>query len=76
MFSTLRNGPTLPDDAFRLAVSLEGDGFTLARRGEDGLRVIPNGRELTPAEREQITRWKLHLLAVVDYCASGVVDSA
>ncbi len=76
MFSTLRNGPTVPDAVIILAVSLETDGFQLIRKGSDGLRVVPNGRDLTPAEREQITRWKLHLLAVVDYCAAGVVDSA
>ncbi len=74
----LKNGPTLPIAVFELALALETRGFTFQAVG-DQLRVIPprdtNGTErdtLSEIDREAIKKWKLHLLAVVDYDAPPI----
>ncbi len=73
---TLKNGPTLPQEAIALAIDLEGRGFSM-RDDRGTLRLSGADPKLLSAEdREQIKKWKLHLLAVVAYCESGVVDSA
>lgn len=69
-FVVLRGGLTLPADAVLLALSLESRGFTLTADGPD-LVVCP-GSQLTPADRENIRRWKMHLLAIIAYEAPEV----
>jgi hypothetical protein len=59
-------GPIVPVDAYRLALDLEARGFRLHREGENTLVVEPPDR-LTPADVVVITRWKWHLLMVLDY---------
>ena len=74
----LQHGPTLPSAAVRLVLDLESRGFTFRAEGESlKLQGDDTVREtLTAADRGAIRAHKLHLLALVDYCARGVVDSA
>ncbi len=48
--------------------------------GDHGtLRLTPtrtDPQEITAEDRAAILRWKPHLLALVDYCEAGVVESA
>lgn len=66
----LHDGPTLPPEAVELVIALEARGIGLFRRGVDGLRASQaDGKPvLTAAETAGITRWKPHMLALVDYC--------
>jgi len=76
-FVTLRDGPTLPVEALKLAWDLEDAGYTM-RAVHGTLRltpVRPGADELGPTDRASIVRWKPHLLAIVDYCASRSVES-
>jgi hypothetical protein len=70
MFTTLKQGPTVPDAAFVLSIDLEARGFRLYRDGSV-LRVT-QGEKLTAEDRAAILKYKLHLLSIVDY----VVKSA
>ena len=73
----LKHGPSVPEEAIRLFLDLSDRGFVL--RSEDGKLKLNSGvatAPLTDAERTAIVRYKFHLLGLVDYCASGVVDSA
>jgi hypothetical protein len=65
-YVTLRHGPVLPAEVVLLALDLEARGITLARDG-DGLLARPRAA-LTEHDVAAIGRWRLHLLAVVDYC--------
>lgn len=64
-FVFLRGGLTIPLAPFQLALDLERRGFSMRREGDD-LLVVP-GRELTNEDRTMITRWKTHVLALLDY---------
>ena len=64
-FVTLRGGLVVPAQSCLLAFELEDRGFTLSRNG-DVLVVQPHER-LTRDDCSRIRRWKLHLLALLDY---------
>lgn len=69
---TLREGPTVPVDAVHLAIDLELKGFTLRAHTDGRLLITPKADlepkpTLTDAERQGITQWKAHLLALVAY---------
>ncbi len=72
-FQTLKNGPSLPWDAIAPALRLEAQGFLL-REDQGKLKLTGDPSKLTLEDRAAVTRWKAHLLAIVEYCASGVVD--
>lgn len=67
-FVTLRNGPTLPAPAWRLALDLEARGF---RHTVDpaGHVLIEPASDLTDADRAGIARWRSHLAAILAYQA-------
>jgi hypothetical protein len=65
-FVQLKNGPVLPAEPILLALDLEARGFTLTRLEDDVLSVQPYQR-LSRQDCADIKRWKLHLLAIVDY---------
>lgn len=68
-FVSLRNGPDVPLDVFRLALDLElrGARFTVA----DGkLRI--DGLKVSAEEAAALKRWKPHVIALVEYRAPEV----
>jgi hypothetical protein len=65
-YVSLTSGLVLPVEPCLLALDLEARGFTLTREHDDVLSVQPHQR-LTPEDCVAIRRWKLHLLAIVDY---------
>jgi hypothetical protein len=64
-FVTLKGGLIVPAQSCLLAFELEDRGFKLSRDG-DVLVVQPHER-LTRDDCSRIRRWKLHLLALLDY---------
>lgn len=61
----LRGGLALPVEPCLLALELERRGIRLTRDGED---IIIEPRELlTDDDRQQLRRWKRHVLAILDY---------
>lgn len=64
-FVILRGGLAVPLAPVRLLLELEARGLRVTRDGLD-LLVIPGG-QLTPEERAALTRWKSHVLALLDY---------
>jgi hypothetical protein len=68
-FVTLRSGLTLPLAALQFAWHLEERGLHMGVL-DDLLTVGPRDL-LTPADRDLIRRWKLHLLAIVSYSADA-----
>ena len=70
---TLRHGPSVPTEAISLFLGLSERGFVL--RAEDGkLKLAGDPSSLTAEDRAAITRYKFHLLGLIDYCESGVAD--
>jgi hypothetical protein len=67
-YVTLRGGLTLPVAVVSLALELEARGLRLTVDG-DGLLASPR-HLLTDVDRQQIKRWRLHLLALLDYCTT------
>lgn len=67
---TFQGGLSMPLEPWLLAIDLDLKGLRLVAEGSM-LRVLgPNGKpELSAHERAEITRWKYHLLALVEYCA-------
>ena len=68
-FIELRGGLTVPEEAIVLAFHLLNQGLELKHEG-DRLRVSGPQRtvpSLTPEDTAAIVRWKMHLLALVDY---------
>ena len=61
----MRNGLFLANDAIALAIRLECAGHVMT--AADGLLKVSGGATLTADDRAQITRWRLHLLAIADY---------
>jgi hypothetical protein len=57
---------TLPLAAVELALDLERRGLHLRHEDGDVLFVGPRER-LTDEDRAGLRRWKLHLLAILDY---------
>ena len=55
-FVVLREGLTIPAEAFVLLLQLESRGIALRRDGEDGLLVGPS-HSLTDADRVALHRW-------------------
>lgn len=64
-FVLLRGGLATPMEPVLLLLELEDRGFHVAREGAD-LLVGPQGR-LTDDDCRRISRWKLQLLALIDY---------
>jgi hypothetical protein len=64
-YVVLAGGLAVPVRPLRLLFELEERGFRVTHEG-DHLVVRP-GRGLTDADREACTRWKSHLLALLDY---------
>jgi hypothetical protein len=64
-FVTLVDGPTVPVAALQLLLALEARGCRLRAEG-DALLVSPRDR-LTDVDRDQIRRWKWHLMALATY---------
>ena len=67
----LKNGPSLPAEAVYLAQDLELKGVKLSAKAGSLVATGPNVSkpELSPDERARIVKWKLHLLALVEYCS-------
>jgi hypothetical protein len=61
----LRGGLAIPVDPMLLALELEERGFRLHR--EDDVLVVQPHERLTRDDCARIRRWKLHLLALLDY---------
>ena len=61
----LRGGLAVPAAPLVLLFELEARGLRLSREGDD-LVIRPRGH-LTDEERRQLTRWKPHVLALLDY---------
>ncbi len=66
----LREGPALPTAALNLALALESRDHAIGVR--DGKLTVSDGSKLSAQDREDVKRWRLHLMALVDYCAKGV----
>jgi len=71
-YITLPGGPTLPLEPVLLVLALEAQGLDLSRDG-DSIVVRPSGR-LTDGDRAALTRWKSHVLALIDHVDSGGVQ--
>lgn len=66
---SLRDGPVVPAAVVSLALDLESRGIKLAGSGEKLIVAGPDGPpQLSEWDRQQITIWKRHLLALVAYC--------
>ena len=61
----LRGGLAMPVAPVLLVLALEQRGLTISRDGDD-LLVRPPGR-LTDDDRQQLCRFKRHVLALLDY---------
>ncbi len=70
---TLKGGLILPHDAITLALRLEAMGFLL-REDRGKLKLTGDPAKLGLEDRDAVKRWRTHLLAIVDYCASGKAD--
>lgn len=69
-FVTFTNGPTLPMEAWLLAVDLELRSLRLVAEGATLRVVAQSGKpDLSSEERESIKKWKMHLLVLVSYCS-------
>ena len=68
-FVLLRGGLALPVEPYLLLLDLEARGLKVTRDGDDVL-VRPGGH-LTPDDCQQFRRWKLHVLALLDYVANS-----
>jgi hypothetical protein len=70
----LKGGLTVPVEVLTLAFALQNRGLELRQDG-DRLRVVePGGGKpaLTEVEVASITRWKLHILALLAYKSPDV----
>src|SRR4051794_28994683 len=65
-FVYLRGGLTVPVEPLQLMFDLQERGFRLQADGDNALIVQP-AQLLTGEDRRQIRRWKLHVLALLDY---------
>lgn len=61
----LKGGLSMPVAPVLLLLDLEARGLHVDRDGDD-LTVSP-GDQLTDTDCREIRRWKVHLLALVDY---------
>ena len=70
-FIALKNGPALPAPVLRLAWDLEARGFQMALDHDQQARIDPTpiSGPLTDADRAAISRWRLHLAALLAYRA-------
>jgi hypothetical protein len=62
----LRGGLCVPIEPIQLLLRLEAMGFTFEREGLDRIAVRPFSK-LVSEDVAQIKRWKLHLIALLDY---------
>jgi hypothetical protein len=69
-FVQLQGGPILPIEPCVLALDLEARGFRMTKEPDDVLSVQP-WQKLTAEDVAAIWRWKLHLLALLDYVPPG-----
>jgi hypothetical protein len=67
----LRGGLAVPLAPMLLLLDLEARGLQVSRIGDDIL-VRPAG-QLTDADRAALGRWKVHVLALVDYATPEVM---
>jgi hypothetical protein len=65
----LRDGPIVRETAVSLALSLEARGHVMT--AHDDKLTVSEGSRLTAEDRAAIARERLHLLAIVVYCAEG-----
>jgi len=77
---TLKDGPTLPQEAIVLGLRLEARGYQMKAVGGN-LRLSPvqvDGKTpdpLSEIEREAVAKWKIHLLEFVSYCEKGLTPT-
>jgi len=65
-FVCLRDGLTLPLTPVLLLLDLEARGLRVRRDGDD--IVVSPRRALTRDDCAALTRWKPHVLAIIDSC--------
>jgi len=63
----LKGGLFVSNEAIALGISLEAAGHVLNVR--DGALLVTNGSGLSAEQRQQITAWKRHLVAIAAYDA-------
>jgi hypothetical protein len=73
---SLRSGPIIPVDAYRLLLELEERGYHLRRKDETLVVVTPADKPLTDADCARVRQWKWHLLMLIDYSAPADALSA
>lgn len=81
---TLHGKVSIPEPAIWLACDLAFRGWRLSRHGGQlSVAKMPSGTpsgterdNLTQTDRELITKWKEHLLVVVDYCESSIASQS
>ena len=66
---TLNGGVVVPMPAIRVALDLEARGCRFDVSA-DGALIVRPAAILTPADREEIARWKPELLVQTAYCAN------
>jgi hypothetical protein len=71
-YVSLRGGLTIPLEPLLLALDLEARGFRLMPDG-DSIVVAPFS-QLTEDDQRQLRRWKLHVLALLEYRAPEVLQ--
>lgn len=69
-FVTLRQGPTLPVEAIELAIDLERRGFRLSVDAWKQFQIEPTS-PLTDIDLTAVSRWRLHLAAIVSHDTNG-----
>jgi hypothetical protein len=72
-YVVFRNGPALPADALHFVWDLEGRGFSL--EAKDGALIVQPSSRLTDDDRAAIRRWRLHLLAIMQYVQRNDIDA-
>ncbi len=72
-FVSLQGGLIVPAAPYVLILALEARGFTVTR--DDDTLVVEPAERLTDEDCLVITRWKWHLLILVDYVARGDHDA-
>lgn len=72
-FVILRSGPVVPVDVLRLVWRLEHAGFMFGLTDEHDVWVSPGSR-LTDADRDELRRWKRHIVALLDHFERTPLD--
>lgn len=61
----LKGGLVVNAEAVALALQLEADGHVLSVK--DGKLIVSHGTTLSAEDRAEITKRRLHLIAIADY---------